>query len=228
MSSKITYILVLFVSLGLTTVSGQSEPRTVTGKVVLQAPVERKLHSLSPYARTRYAKTTHKKSKPNEVTEVVLLIPVNQLPGKTLALTPDSFSIEQHNLQLIPHMLVIPIGSVVNFPNHDNVFHNIFSLSPTKRFDLGRYPEGESRNVTFDKSGVVKVFCDIHAEMNAIIFVIDTPCFTRPDQSGEFSLSDIPPGKYDLHVWHDILGEQIIPIDLTTGDRDNLTIKVGN
>ncbi|HCW75370.1 MAG TPA: hypothetical protein DHU63_02395 [Candidatus Marinimicrobia bacterium] len=227
MFSKTSYIMSLILSIGFSGASGQPDLREVSGTILLETPVERKLHSLSPYARTRYGKTTHTKSKPNEITEVVLFIPQEQLPT-TLSLKPDTFSIKQHNLQLIPHILVIPVGSVVNFPNHDNVFHNIFSLSPTKRFDLGRYPEGESRSVTFDEPGVVKVFCDIHAEMNALIYVIDTPLYTRPNQAGEFSLSSIPPGKYDLHIWHDILGEQVITIDLAAGDLNDLTIKLSN
>lgn len=226
MIRKTGYILIVLLMMGLTRGLAQPDLRKISGRVSLQVTVERNLHSLSPYARTRYAKQSTPTIKPNEIAEVVLYIP-NQPAFKAIPMAADSFIIEQRHLQLIPHMVVIPTGSVVSFPNHDNVFHNIFSLSPTKRFDLGRFPEGESRQVTFDKPGVVKVFCDIHAEMNAIVYVIDTPIYIRPDGDGHFELKGIPPGKYDLQIWHDLIGQTSVPVDLTRGDIVDLILTLG-
>lgn len=226
MIQKTVRTAMVLLLLGMTQGWGQPEMRKISGRVNLQVTVERNLHSLSPYARTRYAKPSAPKMKPNEITEVVLFVP-NQSTFHTFSLAPDTFVIEQRNMQLIPHMLVIPVGSVVSFPNRDDVFHNIFSLSPTKRFDLGRFPEGESRQVMFDKPGVVKIFCDIHAEMNAIVYVTDTPVYTRPDGAGNFEISGIPPGKYDLHIWHDLAGQTIVPVDLTQANLTDLNLSIG-
>ncbi|MCF7840581.1 MAG: hypothetical protein K9N22_07375, partial [Candidatus Marinimicrobia bacterium] len=227
MIQKTMRTTILLLLIGLTQGWAQPEMRKISGHISLQVSVERSLHSLSPYARTRYAKPSAPKLKPNEITEVVLFIP-NQPAFHTTPMVPDTFVIEQRNMQLIPHMLVIPVGSVVSFPNRDDVFHNIFSLSPTKRFDLGRFPEGESRQVMFDKPGVVKIFCDIHAEMNAIVYVTDTPVYTRPDGAGNFEVSGIPPGKYDLHIWHDLIDQTSVPVDLTQDDVTNLTLNLGD
>jgi hypothetical protein len=95
------------------------------------------------------------------------------------------------------------VGSSVDFPNSDKVYHNVFSLSKTRRFDLGRYPRGQSRSVVFDRTGVVRVFCEIHSHMSAYILVFAHRFFAVSDVDGRFRIDGIPPGSYTLAVWNE-------------------------
>ena len=112
-------------------------------------------------------------------------------------------SMTQKDEQFMPHVLPILKGSTVDFPNQDEIFHNVFSLSRPKTFDLPKYPAGESRSVTFPRAGVVNVFCHIHSDMSAVVLVLDNPFFVTPGQDGRFSLAGIPPGEYTLVAWHE-------------------------
>ena len=108
----------------------------------------------------------------------------------------------QINRRFIPEVLPVVTGTTVDFPNFDPFFHNAFSYSKTKKFDLGRYPTGKSRAVTFDKPGPVRVFCEIHSDMNCVILVLGNPYFTYPDGEGRFRIENVPEGEYLLKVWH--------------------------
>jgi plastocyanin len=112
-------------------------------------------------------------------------------------------SLDQRNQSFVPYVLAIPAGTTVQFPNNDRTYHNVFSLSKTKRFDLGRYPRGESRSVRFDHPGVVRVFCEIHSHMNAFILVFAHRYFATTDADGHYRIRDIPPGSYTVVVWND-------------------------
>jgi plastocyanin len=111
--------------------------------------------------------------------------------------------LDQKNLQFHPQVLPILVGTTVDFPNRDNLFHNVFSYSEAKDFDLGRYPKNDSRSVTFDKPGTVRVYCDIHSHMNATILVLQHPYFATPDDDGEFVIRNVPDGKYRIVLWYD-------------------------
>jgi len=111
--------------------------------------------------------------------------------------------LDQRNLEFHPRVLPILVGTTVDFPNRDNLFHNVFSYSQTKEFDLGRYPRNDSRSVTFDQPGVVRVYCDIHAHMSATILVLGNPYFTVPSDNGAYVIQHIPEGKYTLVFWYD-------------------------
>jgi plastocyanin len=115
-------------------------------------------------------------------------------------------SIEQRDRRFVPDMVVIPAGSVVSFPNFDPIFHNVFSLSKAKSFDLGNYPKGQTRTVTFSASGVVAVYCHLHSNMAAAIVVTPNRWATRADGNGAFSLKDVPPGTYKVVAWHKAAG----------------------
>jgi plastocyanin len=110
---------------------------------------------------------------------------------------------EQRDESFVPHVLPVPRGSTVEFPNSDPIFHNVFSLSRAAAFDLGRYPRGNSRSVRFDEPGVIRVFCHIHSDMSAVILVLENPLFSIPDSSGEYEISGIPPGSYSVIAWHE-------------------------
>ena len=108
----------------------------------------------------------------------------------------------QRDQSFQPRVVVISAGGTVNFPNFDPIYHNVFSVSPVKRFDLGKYPRGQSRNVTFSKPGLVNVFCDIHADMAAFILVAPNAAWAHVADDGRFELPGLPAGRYELHWWH--------------------------
>jgi len=111
--------------------------------------------------------------------------------------------LDQRNETFVPPVVAITVGSSVDFPNSDKVYHNVFSLSKTRRFDLGRYPRGQSRSVTFDRTGVVRVFCEIHSHMSAYILVFAHRFFAVTDVEGRYRIDGIPPGSYTLALWND-------------------------
>jgi plastocyanin len=152
-------------------------------------------------------------------------------------------AMDQRNLEFIPHVLPVLVGSTVQFPNNDKVDHNIFSMSRTKKFNLGSYKPGENKTMVFDKPGIVEIRCDVHAEMAAYILVMKNPYFAVTDKKGHFeipdpdylkqtgleSLSGLSAGKYTVKTWHEKLksqkksvvvpdsGEVSVKLDLTRG-----------
>ena len=108
---------------------------------------------------------------------------------------------DQRNETFVPHVLAIRTGTIVDFPNSDRIYHNVFSLSPTRRFDLGRYAVGHSKSIRFDRPGVVRVFCDIHSHMSAFILVFSHRYFAVTQPDGTFQLPPVPAGTYMLAAW---------------------------
>jgi plastocyanin len=127
-------------------------------------------------------------------------------PASSDPSSPAVFTIEQLNRRFSPDLLVLPVGSTVSFPNMDPIFHNIFSLSKAKSFDLGSYDKGKTREVVFPKPGVVDVYCHLHPNMAATIVVTPNRWFARSDKSGQYRIEDVPPGKYTLVAWHKSAG----------------------
>jgi plastocyanin len=119
---------------------------------------------------------------------------------------PTSATLAQKNVQFAPEILVVPVGTSVSFPNQDTIFHNVFSLSKAKQFDLGYYPAGQTRTVKFEKAGVIQVYCHIHRDMNAAILVVPNQWYMRPGKDGTFTLSEIPAGTHYVVVWHKSAG----------------------
>jgi plastocyanin len=118
--------------------------------------------------------------------------------------TPTRARMDQRDEQFMPRILAITTGSIVEFPNNDTTFHNVFSLSRARTFDLGRYPPGKNGAIRFDRPGVVPVFCDIHSHMSAYILVFDHPFFAVSDTSGRYAIHDVPAGTYVLSVWSEL------------------------
>lgn len=121
----------------------------------------------------------------------------------------------QKDEAFVPRVTPVAVGTTVDFPNMDAIYHNVFSLSPTKRFDLGKYPKGKSKAVRFDREGLVKVYCDIHSEMEAFVYVLPNHAFTQPGEDGAFQLPTLPAGRYELKVWHPDLPEIVRTVELT-------------
>ena len=116
---------------------------------------------------------------------------------------PARARMDQRNEAFVPHVLAITVGGLVDFPNDDRTYHNVFSLSKAKQFDLGRYASGHSKSVRFDRPGVVRVFCDIHSHMNAYILVFAHRYFALTDDEGRYRLERVPPGTYTVVVWYE-------------------------
>jgi plastocyanin len=109
----------------------------------------------------------------------------------------------QKDKNFAPHLLVVEVGSLVDFPNHDPFFHNVFSLFDGKRFDLGLYEAGATNSVRFDRVGVSFLFCNIHPQMSAVVVAVDTPYYAKTDRSGHLTISGVPYGRYEMHVWYE-------------------------
>ena len=111
--------------------------------------------------------------------------------------------IDQRNETFVPHVLAVTAGSLVDFPNSDRTYHNVFSLSRTRRFDLGRYPQGRSKSVRFETPGIVRVFCDIHSHMSAFVLVFGHAFFDTTGAGGEYRIDGVPPGTYTVAAWYE-------------------------
>jgi plastocyanin len=127
---------------------------------------------------------------------------------------PRAAEIATQEKRFLPRVVVVPARSSVAFPNHDPIFHNVFSVSPGNRFDLGRYREGETRSTRFDKPGLVRVYCNVHQQMVAYVMVVETPFYTSADEQGRFRLERIPAGRGTIVVWHPRSGSVRIPVEL--------------
>ena len=125
---------------------------------------------------------------------------------------PGPFRLVQKNKMFTPHLLVVPTGSSVDFPNQDPFFHNVFSLFNGKRFDLGLYESGTSRAVRFDREGVSYIFCNIHPEMGAVVLSLSTPYYGVSSSGGAVAIHNVPPGSYRLHVWSEA-AQSANPVD---------------
>jgi len=133
-------------------------------------------------------------------------------PGETTRAEMD-----QRNETFVPHVLAITAGTVVDFPNSDRFYHNVFSLSKAARFDLGRYAKGKSKSIRFDQPGIVRVFCEIHSHMNAFILVFAHPFFAVSDTDGRYRINNVPPGTYNLVAWNEGTATEPKPVSVGAG-----------
>jgi plastocyanin len=116
---------------------------------------------------------------------------------------PQHATLDQRHETFIPHVLAIVVGTTVDFPNSDKTYHNVFSISKTKSFDLGRYATGRSKSVRFDRPGIVRVFCEIHSHMSAFILVFSHRYFSVTGSDGRYQIGRVPPGRYTLNAWNE-------------------------
>ena len=116
---------------------------------------------------------------------------------------PVRARMDQRNETFLPHVLTIDQGTLVDFPNNDATYHNVFSLSKTRKFDLGRYARGKSKSIRFERAGVVRVFCDIHSHMSAFILVFSHPYYAKAEVDGRYRIDNVPAGTYTVSAWHE-------------------------
>jgi plastocyanin len=169
--------------------------------------------SLSPQQVSLHVHVTRQQgqgagAQPSSADVVVWLTPTQRSPLPPVAHTGQPFILAQKDKQFTPHILVVPTGSYVEFPNLDPFFHNVFSLFNGKRFDLGLYEAHTQRSVLFDRDGVSYIFCNIHPEMGAVVISLSTPYYGVSSRDGSIILHDVPPGRYRLHVW-----AENVPVD---------------
>jgi len=165
------------------------------------------------------ALVTNGKKKDLTASNVVLwLSPAGGVPAPTAPPDPalPKPRLVQKNKSFEPHVLVVPVGTMVEFPNRDPFFHNVFSLFEGKRFDLGLYEAGSTRDVLFDKPGISYIFCNIHAEMSAVVIALSTPYYGISNPQGQVAIAHVPPGRYMLRVWY----EAALPELLNTLTRE--------
>ena len=158
------------------------------------------------------------------VPAVVWLAP---LPGTVVPpFSPQGhYTLLQKNRTFTPHLQVIPVGSVVDFPNADPFFHNVFSLFEGKRFDLGLYEAGTSRSVSFSREGLSYIFCNIHPEMSAVVLALSTPLYSIANADDSFALRNVPPGDYRMHLWIEGVPQSVLEglartVHLSSGTLD--------
>lgn len=198
-----------FVAIGVIGPAAQ-EPSVVRGRVEIGVPITiRRPTTAYPTRSVPAPKLAPKSERRNVV--VYLRNARSQSVATTRAV------IRQHDETFTPRVAAVTVGSEVEFPNDDPIYHNVFSLSRAKNFNLGRYPRGETRRVRFDRPGVVKVFCEIHSHMSATVMVFDHPWFAVPDETGRFQLPPVPPGDRQITAWHERLGDTTVNVRLEPG-----------
>jgi plastocyanin len=167
-------------------------------------------------ALNRYEGHGHTTAQPkpyglSEKAVVYIMSPVKGPKSQPPSIPPR---IDQQDMMFRPLVLPVIAGTTVDFPNNDDVFHNVFSYSSPKEFDLGRYPIGKSRNVTFDRPGVVNVYCDIHAYMYATILVLENQFFTTPNDDGSYVINKVPEGTHEFGFWYGkkLIGSRMVTV----------------
>jgi plastocyanin len=140
---------------------------------------------------------------------------------------PETVTVNTSKKEFQPHVAVVPVGSHVEFPNSDPFDHNVFSLSDNAMFDLGTFGRGESRGTTFDRPGIIRIFCNVHANMSGTIVVRDNPYFAQPLADGSFSIPAVPVGTYTMRVWHERARETAtLEVEVTRSGLSGLAIEL--
>ena len=174
---------------------------TVEGQVSVETRPTRRLGSAGAYPGRTV--TVASAAGGSELANVVVFVDLST----SIAAPPSQATVRQTNEVFVPRVTPVTVGTTIDFPNDDGIFHNVFSLSRGATFDLGRYPRGESKGRRFDSPGIVKVFCHLHSHMTALVRVFSHPYFTQPDAAGRFALPRVPAGRYRVVAWHERVGE---------------------
>ncbi len=189
--------------------------RVLMGIVALVAVV-----AFSPAARVAgRIVILEKDNKPSpDLSDAVLYL---EAPASvTTAARPMAVEVAITDKTYAPHVLVVPLGSTVRFPNHDPFNHNVFSVSDPNSFDLGLYGRGDAKSYTFDHPGLVRVYCNVHPRMVAYVLVMENRYYAQPAGDGSFAIDNVPPGRYRLHVWHERIPTEVVK-DVSAGSAQS-------
>jgi len=196
---RVVTVACLAAVLLLTTASSPAQPRlgTIRGRVeilkVVQPPERR------PGIADLGAPPPREIPDPRRAVVYLVQGPTPALESRE----PTRASMDQRNETFLPHVLAVDQGTIVDFPNNDTTYHNVFSISKAARFDLGRYARGKSKSVRFDNPGVVRIFCDIHSHMSAFVLVFSHPYYAKAEADGRYRIDNVPPGTYTVSAWHE-------------------------
>jgi len=196
--------LYAFVAIGVLAAAARSQD--ITGTILIKKKLTKPsvTSSVSVYQRgtaVQLGKETEEDPLAFERARVVVYLE-GPGPSSVDVKSHTPLQIEQVDRRFSPDLVVAPIGSTVTFPNMDPIFHNIFSLSKPKSFDLGSYDKGETRSVMFPKPGIVEIYCHLHPNMAATVVVTPNRWYARSDRAGQYRIPDVPPGKYTVVAWH--------------------------
>ncbi len=196
----------------------------IRGRITISRPLTKDRVAVSTYqARGLFVpERPSKNTVGDEISRVAIYLQDEGLP----AASPINLELIQEKRQFSDEVVIVPAGSTVAFPNRDPIFHNVFSLSKARPFDLGYYPMNESRSVKFERPGVVQVYCHIHRDMNAAVVVVPSRWYGRPDPDGRFSMTGVPPGKHQLVVWHKSAGFFRRTVDVPAEGSIEITMDV--
>lgn len=147
---------------------------------------------------------------------------IDKIDGKTFPPPEKPVILNQVGLVFIPHILPVLVGTEVDFPNEDVVLHNVFSPGYIGKFNLGTYLQGTTKTRVFEKPGIVLLLCNVHHEMSAFVLVVETPYFVVTGQDGKYTLKNVPPGKYNLVVWHEKMRYQVKEIEILDQGPKNI------
>ena len=165
-----------------------------------------------------------KDNKPSpDLGDAVLYLEALPAAATSAVARPITVEIAITDKTYAPHVMVVPVGSSVRFPNHDPFNHNVFSLSEPNEFDLGLYGRGEAKSETFAYPGLVRVYCNVHPRMVAYVQVMANRYYVQPGADGSFTVANVPPGSYRLHVWHERIPAEVVT-DITAGSGEPLEI----
>lgn len=211
-------------ALGLLTTLVSLSAGDVTGHAVITKRLTKKALPTATY-NLRGTPTPIAAVDTESVNEFDRMVVMLQSRTKTPR-APETLVLEQKNGRFDPDLVIVPVGSTVQFPNADPIFHNVFSLSRAQSFDLGFYPKGQSRSVKFTREGIVQVYCHIHANMYAAIVVTSNSFYVKPAADGAFSWENVPAGHYRLVAWHKLAGNFQTELDVPESGTAEVTIRV--
>jgi plastocyanin len=207
----------------------QAQQPAAPGRIEGVATISRRLTTARPRVRI-YSEPGTPPAAPaadeNRFANVVLYLEADAPIAASARSAAPAPVMRQQGERFEPHVLPVLVGTTVTFPNDDPIYHNVFSLSRARSFDLGRYPRGSSKSVRFTTPGVVQVFCHIHADMSGYILVLENPFFVVPGADGRFALDGVPPGDYRLIAWNERIRPVSTPVHVEAGRTAELRVAI--
>lgn len=216
----------LKILLGLTVLTGALPLAAQTGRIEGIASISPRLTMVHRRIRVYDEPGTtaaRAERDENQFANVVLYLESVPVTGARAPAAPE---MRQRGERFMPHVLPVLAGSTVQFPNDDPIYHNVFSLSRARTFDLGRYSRGTSKSVAFPSASLIQVFCHIHADMSGYILVLQNPYFVQPDAQGRFVLNGIPPGTYRLVAWHERIRPNGTTVRVSAGEATQVSVSI--